>query len=488
MFGNWTRPRTRGLGRLGSTATLVLGVLVVVFMILLAINPLRAIIFGAVVVVGFLPLVLRDRWGRSGYERLSDVVRFWAHRRRRGHLYVSGPLSRTTAVEARVPGLAARLEVFDALDALHRPFAVIHHPKPGHVATVIECSPPGTALVDDDTVDSWVAQWGQWLAELGEEGGSIAGAQVVVETRPDPGVELASSVQRRIHPDAPAFARDTMLRVVDELPAGASRTRVWVTITWSRSRLGGRGRQPVEELTLEIGQRLPGLCATLGVTGAGTARPVDEASLAAIVRSAFDPTVTTALELADIPVEWSDAGPVSAEAGRGTYLHDNATSVSWVMGEAPHGAVRSNVLEPLLRPSKEVPVKRIAMLYRPYSTAQAARLVEQDVRTSEFQATQRRRLRSADTLSVRVARKTADEVAAGAGLLRFGMVATATTWTADGATDHEALRRAVNAVEQTGTRVRFRRAWRAQETTFLAGLPLGLVLPGHVTTPAEWAD
>lgn len=488
-FGNWQRPRTRGLGRLGTMSTFVLAGAVVVTLLLSAVNLVAALLFALAIAAAYLPLVIQDRWGRSGYERLSDIVRFWAHRNRRGNLYVAGPLSRTPTVECRLPGLAARLEAFDAYDALGRPFVVLHHPRTGHVSTVIECAPPGTALIDDETVDAWVGQWGQWLAELGQEGAVVA-AQVVVETRPDPGVELNNAVVRRLHPDGPKFARDTMLDVVAQLPTGAARTRVWVTLTWSRSRLGSRGRRPVDELALEIGQRLPELCNTLGLTGAGTAQPVPEARLAAAVRSAYDPTATAAIEASDEPFEWADAGPVNAQSTTGVYRHDNATSVSWMMGQAPTGAVRSSILEQLLRPSKEVPVKRVTMLYRPYSAARAAQIVDQDVRTSEFQARQRRMIRSRDVLSVRVAQKTAEEEARGAGLLRFAMIVTATTWTDDGRIDRDALARAVNVVEQLGggARIRFRRAWRTQETAFLAALPLGLVLPAHVSNPSEWRD
>lgn len=488
-FGNWRRPRSAGLMRLGSWATAGLGCAVVITLLVSAFNPLAALILGLFVGLTFLPLVIQDRWGRSGYERIVDVVRWRWHRNQRGNLYVSGPLSRTPTVESRLPGLAARLEAFDGRDALGRPFVVLHHPNTGHVSTVIECAPPGTALIDDHTVDSWVGQWGQWLAELGQEGGVVA-AQVVVETRPDPGIELKNAVVRRLHPDGPAFATSTMHELINSFPAGSSRTRVWVTLTWSRSRLGSKGRRPVEELALEIGQRVPELCATLGLTGAGAAYPVPEARLAAAIRAAYDPSVTAELEETGEAVEWTDAGPVNHQASPGLYRHDNATSVTWVMGQAPAGAVRANVLEQLLKPNKDVAMKRVTLLFRPYTAARAAQIVERDVRTTEFQARQRGMRRSRDVLAVRVAAKTADEEARGAGMLRFGMIVTATTWTPDGEVDHDALNRAINVVEQLGggARIRFRRAWRMQETSFVAGLPLGLVLPSHVITPGQWQD
>jgi hypothetical protein len=93
-------------------------------------------------------------------------------------------------------------------------------------------------------------------------------------------------------------------------------------------------------------------------------------------------------------------------------------------------------------------------------------------------------------MAIRIAERTAEEEAAGAGLLRFGMIATATMWNDTGDVDRDTINRTVNVVEQLGSaaRIRFRRAWRAQETTFLAGLPIGLVLPAHLSIPKEWRD
>lgn len=312
-----------------------------------------------------------------------------------------------------------------------------------------------------------------------------------METRPDPGVELRRRVLRRLDPTASEFATSTMRRVVSELPTGAASTRVFVTVTWSRSRFGTKGRRGVDEVVLEIAQRLPELCDTLGLTGAGPASPMNEARLAATIRGAYDPMSIAAIEDAGgEEVEWANAGPVTAQATPGTYLHDGATSISWVMGEAPPGIVRSSVLQQLLRPSSDVQMKRVTMLYRPITPARAAQIVDQDRRIAEFQARQRRVSRTRDFLAIRVAERTADEEARGAGLVRFGMIVTATTWGPEGRSDREVMDRAVNVVEQLGggARIRLRRAWRSQETTFLAGLPLGLVLPHHLEVPREWRD
>lgn len=195
------------------------------------------------------------------------------------------------------------------------------------------------------------------------------------------------------------------------------------------------------------------------------------------------------MEEADEDLEWTESGTVQAEERRGAYLHDGATSVSWVMGQAPSGVVRSNVLHRLLVPHSELAVKRVTMLYRPYAPGRTAQIVDQDIKITRFQAGQRKLGRARDSVEMRAAERTAEEEARGAGLVRFGMIATATVWSR-GDDDREAVERAVSVVEQlgAGSRIRLRRAWRSQATTFLAGLPLGLVIPAHLTVPRDWRD
>lgn len=485
-YGNWRRPRSPGLGRLGLGGTIALFSGLILVIIGMAINFVIGLVFGLVVAVFMAPLWVRDRWGRNGYEAMAEQVGWVRQRRSKRHLYVAGPLSRTPVTKCALPGLAARLEASEAHDAHGRPFVVLHHPRPGHVSTVMECSPSGDALVDPDDIDQWVAGWGAWLAGLAHEAG-VVGAQVSVETAPDTGVRLRQSVESRLSPNAPELASATMREVIATYPGGSPSTTCRVAITWTRARANAR-RRTVDDMAVEIGSRLPELCTGLAIAGAGAARPMSLGELSAAIRVAYDPEVATVVDEAGGAglVDWDDAGPVSAEERRGAYLHDGATSVSWVMGEAPRGAVRSSILRRLLAPHREIARKRVTLLYRPHSPGDAAQIVDNDVVDAMFQATQRKVTRARDSLVVRAAAKAAEEEALGAGLVRFGMIVTATM----PGLDADAVNRCVSVVEHLGlaSRVRLRRAWRSQATTFTAGLPLGLVLPAHLALPGDWRE
>lgn len=484
-YGNWRRPSSPGLGRLGllGTGALFLGSMVVV--IVLAVAGLVPGLVMAVVVVVLLVPVIPDRWGRTAYQRLAERIGWLGARRKGHHLYLSGPLSRTPTSTCALPGLAASMTAADAFDALGDPFVVLHHPGTGHVSTVLEASPSGDTMVDPHQVDEMVAQWGQWLAGLGHEAGLVA-ASVTIESAPDTGVRLQRAVEERLSPTAPKMAAAAMADVVHTLQAGSATVTCRVALTWTRARLGAK-RRTVEDMTVEIGSRLPQLAQGLAATGAGAVTAMTATTLAAAVRTAYDPAVAQAIdEAGDQPgVGWADAGPLTAEEHAGHYIHDSAVSVSWVMGEAPRGAVRSSILRRLLEPHREVARKRVTLLYRPYSPARAAELVDTDVLDASFNATQRKVIRARDTQSMTAARRTAEEEATGAGLVRFGAIVTATV---EG--DQDAVERCCSVIDHLGTsaRIRLRRARRAQATTFAAGLPLGLVLPQHVTMPGEWRE
>ena len=102
--------------------------------------------------------------------------------------------------------------------------------------------------------------------------------------------------------------------------------------------------------------------------------------------------------------------------------------------------------------------------------------------TSE--AAQKSRSTARDRRAIRVAERTAEEEAAGASLLRFSVVVTATVL------DPEQLPLASTTVEglAAAPRLRLRVAVGNQAAAFAAGLPLGLVLPKHLMLTPELRD
>ncbi|MFH8350209.1 SCO6880 family protein [Streptomyces sp. NPDC018045] len=487
-YGNWRRPRPAGLFSLGLAPTMLLfgGLVLVVLLTLVSIwAGLAALVL---LLVGLAPLAVRDKHGRTGGQRILARVAYARARRSGSTLYRSGPLGRTGYGTHMLPGLAAQSTLTEAQDAYGRPFALLHYPRTNHHVVVISTDADGSALVDQQQVDTWVAHWGAWLAGLAHEP-SLVGASVTVEAAPDSGIRLRKEVHGNIAPDAPELARKVLADIVDSYPAGSASITTRIALTYSGAARNGRPRQSPEDMALELGNRLPGLTEGLAMTGAGAARPMDAAALAEAVRIAYDPTVASLIDQvrssgADTELTWTDAGPSAHEAHEERYWHDGAWSVSWAMSSAPRGEVYSNVLTKFLLPHPDIARKRVTLLYRLHDPARASAIVEQDRLNARFRVNNSDVARARDHVEVRAAEKSAEEEATGAGVTRFGLLATATVL------DRDRLPLAVAATENLSgpARIALRRVYGSQDAAFAAALPIGLVLPLHVAVPQAVRD
>jgi hypothetical protein len=480
-YGNWRRPTSPGLGTLGMLGTMVLlsGVVMTV---------LASMIFwpAAVVVVFFTgavlaPLAYHDRYGRNGFQVVAPWLAATHGARNGSDLYRSGPLSRVPRGTCRLPGIAAGIRATDAKDAWGRPFAVLHHPSVGQVTAAIATAPDGAALVDAAEVDNRVAHWGQWLAGLAHEPG-LVGASVIIEAAPDTGARLRAEVEQNLRPGSPLLAQAMLASVTESYPCGSASLACYVTLTWSTApRLRTAKRRSVSEMAVHIGQQLPTLTSSLLATGAGAARPMTTEDLAASCRVSYDPAVHGIIGASSrgAAIEWDGCGPAAAEERWDSYRHDSGLSRSWFMAAAPAGHVFSSTLGSILSPHPDIARTRVALLYRPHDAASAARTVERDRLDAQFAAAGKKMGRARDAISKTSADKTAEEEAEGAGLVRFGLVATATVIAG------EDLGLAGAAMENmaAASRIALRPAYGCQASAFAATLPLGLVLASHLRVP-----
>ncbi|MGV9383544.1 SCO6880 family protein [Nonomuraea sp. NPDC003707] len=484
-YGNWRRPTTPGVGGLGMLATLVLMAGMILAVLAALIAPTLGLVVAVTLGVGLLPLLIKDRHGRTAMHRMTARLS-WARTKRAGwHLYHGGPLSRTHEGVCRLPGLAAASRLHEARDSYDRPFAMLEMPSVGHYSVVLECAADGASLVDPDQIDTWVAYWGEWLASLGSEP-SLVAASVTVETAPDPGTRLGQEVTSHLTPQAPALARHVLDDIVATYPAGSAQVSTRIALTYTATPPTGGKRRTAERMAREIGTRLPGLSSALAMTGAGAARPMSAVQLCEAIRIAYDPAAHPLIEQAHQQggsgLTWDDAGPASHQEGWDHYVHDSGVSITWAMADAPRGEVYSSVLTQLINPHPDILRKRVTLLYRPHDAAAAARIVERDKRDARFKvggmATPER-----DAVAVAAATQSAREEARGAGVTRFAMLVSATVRSA---AELELAAAAIDSLAPTA-RLRLRRC-HGQAAAFAACLPLGLVIPAHLQIPQAVRD
>lgn len=486
-YANLRRPKLPGFYGASTIQFVVVVLLAVPGALLTSQAFVPGLIFLVVASLLLAPWILGGQIGVNPYE-LAWRRYTWNRAARKGQTVLrQGLLGLTPDGETRLPGLAASTALYECQDVYGSPFGLLVSPSPKHYSVAIECLPPGTSGVDHATIDLQAAYWGGWLSELSREP-DLIGAAVVIESAPDTGHRLRSAALRGIVQDAPQVSVQVLQDVVDRAPTSSAQIATRVVLTFSGKRREGKS-VTVDEMAEDIGIRLPTLIDHLKHTGAGSAlRACRAADLTDTVRVAFDPEVAPLVEEArsdgGTGLAWNEAGPTWARTHYDRYEHEGAVSVSHMMIEPPRGTYYTLSLARLLAPSPKVARKRVAILYRPTPAALSATLAEMRVRQAQFEASQSRTGVGRKSAELEAAQRNAQDEAAGSPFIRVGLMTTVTV------TDPEELPRAKRVIESMGTqaRLRMRLLRGAQDTGFLATLPLGLILADHMLLPTTLRD
>jgi hypothetical protein len=443
------------------------------------------------------PLLHRDAHDRNTYQNLGVRISFMLRRKAGATVYRSGPAGSTPDGKCRLPGLAAASVLAEHTDAYGQPFALLYVPATHHYSIVLGAAPADHQLMDESDIDQLVATWGGWLADLGHHP-SVDGASVTVETAPDSGLTLRRNISTQLASNAPAFSTVVLGEIAQTFPALAARVTTRVTVTfsgippWERGSALRRKRpkpRSRDEMATEIANLLPGLIAGLAATGAGTAvRALRAQDVVDETKVAYNPAVAQQVEEArqsgGTDLTWEEAGPTGAVESWTSYRHDLGWSQTWYMTCPHRGAFPAEALSRLLGPHRDIVRKRVTILYRPEPPAAAAEIVDRAYRDATSEASQRGRATARQLRAIRVAERTAAEEAGGAGLLRFGVIVTATVL------DPALMPLAQTTVEglAAAPRLKLRLAYGNQAAAFATGLPLGLVLPKHLVLSSELRD
>jgi gas vesicle protein len=484
-YGNWRRPRSAGFyGQSAATTYAGIGALVLALLALMLVGILAGVIVGVGALVLLAPLLLRVN-GRTAYQ--AGALRWqWARqKRRRAHLYRSGPLSATPGGTHRLPGVLAATTLSEGQDAFGRTFGMIHLPKTAGYTVVLRADPQGAALVEQTQVDSWVGSWGHWLGNLGQTGDIVAAA-VVIDTAPDSGERLRAEVLHLVREDAPALAREILTQTAQEYPSGSALVSARIAVTF-KAATAERRRDP-DEMAVEVGTRLPELYASLRDAGLD-ATPMDGWAVAETVRLAYDPAAQQDIDEArgtgaGAQVMWHDAGPAAHEERWGSYVHDSGVSVTYAMESMVSSTVRDQVLRRLLEPHRDIARKRITLIYRPHDAGDAATIVDRDHKDAIIAASRNGLVAAAADVALEATTRARDEEARGAGVVRFSILMTTTVADADQLRRTDAVLRTLAAT----ARLKVRPCYGYQAAAFAAALGVGVLLPEHATIPGALAN
>lgn len=482
-YGVWRKPRSTGLaGATFGTSMLGIAAIVVIILIGLFVSFIAALGCGVIIAIAFVPLVI-EKDGRSGYERTLLMVQ-WRRAHKRGeHTYSSGTFSRIPGGRYRLPGVLADTEVFEGIDANNRPFGMIHMPEVDGYTVVLDAFPQGAESHDQATIDQAVGNWSQMLTSMGETSDILAIA-AVVESLPDTGIELYETVSRNVNHNAPKLARDSMYQLATGLTHGSVRLGARISITF-QAQTSDRKKDPAEQ-AVEIARRLPSITAAAGRAGV-PATPMSADDIIGMVRRSYDPSSLIDVERGLFSGEgtgmaWADCGPRSAITDKDRLVHDGAVSVTWEMREAPKGAVTERVLQRLIEPNTALPIKRVAIIYRPHAAAEATEIVDRDYRDALAATTTSRGIPAAKAqMDVQATEQTRNEQARGHGLTRFGILITVTQ--PAGSADVPRVDALVRDLS-TQCRLQVRRSTMWQDAAFACSLGVGVIAPEHTSIPS----
>ncbi|WP_432832725.1 SCO6880 family protein [Dactylosporangium sp. CA-092794] len=473
-YGNWRLGRRPGMFGLGPGPTAVaFGIIALAF--LMSTVSTRAALYTVLLGAATLaPLAIRVN-GRTGLQVLAARMAWTYGRSLRQHVYLSGVASAVTQAHT-LPGLLAQSRVYEVETGRAGRIGVVVIPQSRHYTITLRCAPEGTELVDQSVIDARVGRLAAWLSSLCREP-MLVQAQVTIESMPDPGSFLAGEVESTTHVDAPDLARQVLDEVVRTYPAGSALMATRVSLTFQPP---PRRSLSHEAMCIELAAKLPLFHAGLVGAGASAIAPMSAAELARAVRTAYDPA--SSLDLTrdtTTTLDWSQAGPVATREGWDDYRHDSGLSRTWGMVEAPRGVVFATTFSRLSEPEPSFLCNRTTIIYRPYAPAEAARLVENDKRDARFTASKGPRPSAREMADLDAADQAAQEEAAGAGMIRFTVLVTATV------RSPRELDDAARIVQSRAGEARLflRPMYGCQAATFAAGLPAGVVLTSHTTIP-----
>ncbi|WP_066946648.1 SCO6880 family protein [Microtetraspora fusca] len=466
-YGGWRRRRGLGLLGLGTTGTLILLGAIATLILSVSIDPRIALYAGPPAVLAGALVLLRVGGTPVGHLILRQIR--WSHGKARGHTKYQSGVVVAHPRAFRLPGVLATTQLLSADDGFGQHYGVIWDRRTGLFTATLKAVPASTWLAERSDADTWVANWGGWLASLGHLP-AVRWVTVTIDTAPESGSTLSDTIDRALSPGAPTAAVRLIEQLVETAPRTAADVNTYVSVTFDPT----RSPTAVNDLTSAIGElsrALDGLASALGTCGVTVTGRATATELARIVRCAFDPAARADAVRAE-DLTWADAGPIGAEEHMDHYRHDSGVSVSWAWHEAPRQNVPADVLSRLVAPGPFP--KRVSVQYRPLPAAEATRVLEDEVNAAAFREHYRRRTgrdeTARDAFDQARARQAAAEEATGAGVTLVTLYVTTTV------TDPEDLPRAVAATEAAaeGSRIRLRRLWAGQSAGFATTLPCGV--------------
>ncbi|MFI2031688.1 SCO6880 family protein [Streptomyces buecherae] len=244
--------------------------------------------------------------GRSLADWAPVVARYLLRRIRGQLIWLTRPSHRPTREGLlHLPGTAASLRVVTAPGGR---YGALHNPHAGTLTAVVKVTSRAYALLDPGTQSANVAGWGRALAALARTG-QVARVQVIERTVPDSGDALRRYWEEHGNPDTPV-AGAIYSELIQSAGPTAAPHEAYVAVsldTKAARRLinqAGGGLAGAFSVLAQLISTFDQAARTAGLNPTGW---LSAREIAAVVRTAYDPRASTALD------RWSTTGRSEAE-------------------------------------------------------------------------------------------------------------------------------------------------------------------------------
>lgn len=350
---------------------------------------------------------------------------------------------------------------------------MVHDPHAATLTTMLEVTHPAFALQDPADQQRRVAGWGRVLATVCRSG-HLARMQVVERTLPGSGSSLADWWHTHGSDDG-SWAATAYQDLIERAgPAGEQHaTTLALTLDMRAAaravRAAGGG---VTGAAAVLRAETDTLATALHAADLTPSAPLGPDELAITLRTAYDPSMTPALDRhPDVGRDLATAGPIAVAESWGMLRSDGAWHCVLWIAQWPQAGVHPGFLAPLLLASGVC--RTVSLSYEPVRADVAARDLRRRRTGHLADRAQRARLGqltdAADAAELDDVLTQEADLAAGHGLLRVtGLISVS-------AHDPDELERSVAAVEQAAIQAScdVRRLWGQQAQAFTAALPLG---------------
>ncbi len=407
--------------------------------------------------------------GRPAFE-WAPVVAHWLVRRAAGQTRYRRRMRPRPAGTLALPGDAAALRQYD--DPVSGA-VMIRDPHAATLTAVLDVTHPAFVLLDPAEQQRRVEGWGRVLAAACRSS-RLARVQVLERTLPDSGSGLAAWWRQRGVDDGSWVAGVYRDLLATAGPAGERHVSLIALALDLRAasraiRSAGGGMSGAAAV---LRQEMDALTGALRAAELRPSPWYTPDQLALVLRTAYDPAVTAALEQhPDVGRNLATAGPIAVEESWDRLRSDSAWhAVLWV-SQWPLAMVYPGFLAPILLTTGAR--RCVSIVYQPLRADVAARDIRRKKVEHLSDRAQRARIGQVEDAAISaeyadVLQQEAD-LAAGAGVLRYAAFVAVTASTSD------ELDAAVAAIEQAAVQAscETRRLYGQQAAAFAAAaLPL----------------